>query len=212
MEIKKLQDYIESLIPTSEGIFKEMEEYAAANGVPIMEPAGLEAMLQILRICQPRTILEVGTAIGYSALRMVDSLPDAMVITIERDQERCKLAKENIDKACRNKQVVLLEGDALEMGEAVSKYAPYDVIFIDAAKGQYRKFFEMYEPFLQSKGMIITDNVLFKGLVAETDIEHKRTKKLVEKINQFNRWLAGHPGYDTIIIPSGDGIAVSRKR
>ena len=79
-------------------------------------------------------------------------------------------------------------------------------------KGQYQKFFEMYSKFLQTDGILITDNVLFKGLVCETEIESKRTRNLVKKIADFNHWLMGHPDYHTVILPVGDGVAISKKR
>jgi predicted O-methyltransferase YrrM len=209
---EKLQTYIDSLIPPRQGLLAEMEEYAEANGVPIMEPAGVETMLQLLRIQRPEMILEVGTAIGYSALRMADALPDAKIVTLERDEERHDLAVEYIKKAGKQDQIVQIKGDALELEEEAGKYAPFDAIFIDAAKGQYRRFFEIYARNLKPGGMIITDNVLFKGHVFEQDAESKRIRSLVKKIDEFNRWLSSNPEYDTIILPVGDGVAVSKKR
>lgn len=209
---EKLQHYIDSLLPQRDGLLAEMEEYADANGVPIMEPAGIETMLQLLRIQSPDTILEVGTAIGYSALRMAFALPNTKIITLERDEERYSLAVDYIRRSGRQDQIVQIQGDALELGDEAAKYAPFDAIFIDAAKGQYRRFFEMYSKNLKPGGMIITDNVLFKGHVYEQDVESKRIRSLVKKIDEFNRWLAVHPEYDTIILPVGDGVAVSKKR
>jgi predicted O-methyltransferase YrrM len=189
-----------------------MEEFAAENKVPIMELAGIEAMLQILRIQNSKKILEVGTAIGYSALRMAEALPNATVVTIERDMERIQLADEFIGRSSLADQIIQIKGDALEVEALVSAQAPYDAIFIDAAKGQYQKFFEMYSKFLNVDGIIITDNVLFKGLVAEPEIESKRIRNLVKKINDFNHWLMNHPDYHSIILPVGDGVAISKKR
>lgn len=189
-----------------------MEEFARKNNVPIMELTGIEAMLQLLRIHDPNTILEVGTAIGYSALRMAFALPQATIVTIERDVERSSLAKEYIQKAGKMDQIHVIEGDALEVEEMIKQYAPFDCLFIDAAKGQYKRFFEIYSTYLSDKGMIITDNVLFKGLVCETEFENRRIRSLVKKINDFNQWIMKHPDYDTAILPVGDGVAISRKR
>lgn len=190
----------------------EMEKFAGQNKVPIMELAGIEAMLQILRIQDSKKILEVGTAIGYSALRMAEALPNARIVTIERDIERIQLAEEFIGRSSLSDQIILIKGDALEVEEFVSGQAPYDAIFIDAAKGQYQRFFEMYSKYLNEDGIIITDNVLFKGLVAESEIESKRIRNLVKKINDFNHWLMNHPDYHSIILPVGDGVAISKKR
>lgn len=209
---EKLQDYIDSLIEPRNKLLAEMEEFAHIHGVPIMEAAGIETMLQFLRIQQPEAILEVGTAIGYSALRMAYALPQTRIITIERDEERFTLASSYINKAEKEQQIIQLKGDALLLEQEVSKYAPFDAIFIDAAKGQYRRFFEIYSQNLKSGGIIITDNVLFKGLVYEQEIENKRVRNLVKKIDEFNRWLSCHKEYDTVILPIGDGVAVSKKR
>ena len=209
---EKLHSYIESLIPERNPLFTEMEQYAKAHQVPIMELAGMEAMLQILRIQNPKAILEVGSAIGYSALRMASAASTAKVVTIERDAQRIETAKQFFKRFGKEDQVLLIEGDALEVAEQVGTLGSFDVIFIDAAKGQYKKFFQLYEQFLRSDGVIITDNVLFKGLVCEPEIKSKRTRNLVKKIDEFNRWLMQHPHYVTTILPVGDGVAISKKR
>jgi len=209
---EKLHFYIEGLISARIPLFTEMESYAKKHNVPIMELAGIETMLQLLRIHQSKKILEVGTAIGYSALRMANTLSKAQIVTIERDKERLHAAKEFIGRSENGEQITLIEGDALEVEDLVQGQAPFDAIFIDAAKGQYKKFFEIYEKYLSHDGMIITDNVLFKGLVAEQEIESKRTRNLVKKIDEFNHWLMNHPDYNTVILPVGDGVAISKRR
>ncbi len=209
---EKLHSYIDGLIPARNLLLTEMERYASEHHVPIMELAGIETMLQLLRIQHTENILEVGTAIGYSALRMVTALPDAHVYTIERDNERIQVAKEFIKRSEKGARITLIEGDALEVEEIICDHAPFDAIFIDAAKGQYKKFFEIYEKYLSPDGIILTDNVLFKGLVAETEIESKRTRNLVKKINEFNHWLLNHSDYDSVILPVGDGIAISKRK
>jgi len=209
---EKLHFYIEGLIPERNPLLLEMEGFAKEYHIPIMELAGIETMLQLLRIQQSKKILEVGTAIGYSALRMAEALPNAKVVTIERDLERFQLAEEFINRSNNWEQISLIKGDALEVEDIVSEYAPFDAIFIDAAKGQYKKFFEIYSKYLKKDGMIITDNVLFKGLVCETEIESKRTRNLVKKIDDFNQWLMSHPDYFSVILPVGDGVAISKRR
>lgn len=207
----KLQLYLDSLIPSRKGLFAEMEAYAKENHVPIMEPAGMEALLQILRIHNPKRILEIGTAIGYSALRMADALPDAKIITIERDEERCSEARKNVEAAGESGRVELILGDALETAGEVQSFAPFDAVFIDAAKGQYQKFFSLYAPMLRAGGILITDNVLFKGLVYKDEAENGRLGKLAGKIHGYNVWLTGLEDYVTTILPVGDGVAISYK-
>lgn len=204
---------MQKLIPDRTNLFMEMEEYARENRVPIMELEGIEAMLQIVRIQQPTKILEIGTAIGYSALRMAEACPSAHIITLERDQERYEKAENYFARSGMANQITLLKGDALEQEDEVRLLGDYDMIFIDAAKGQYKKFFEMYSQYLNNSGVIITDNVLFKGLVYEkAEIEKKRIRNLVQKIDQFNEWLMKNDRYHTVILPIGDGVAISRKK
>ncbi|MGI8383253.1 O-methyltransferase [Robertmurraya sp. P23] len=212
METEKLHSYIEELILNRSDLLEEMEQYAKAHHVPIMELSGIETILQILRIAQPKKILEVGTAIGYSALRMATVLPETNIVTIERDSERYTAAEEFIKRANKEHQISIIKGDALEVESLIENLGSFDAIFIDAAKGQYKKFFEIYSKYLGDKGIIITDNVLFKGLVCEDTIESKRVRSMVTKIKDFNKWLMEHAEYDSVIIPVGDGVAISKKR
>ncbi|MGP7816890.1 O-methyltransferase [Niallia sp. 01092] len=212
MQDNKITAYLEELIPKRSEHFMEIERYAHENNVPIMELVGIESLLQLLRIQQPKKILEIGTAIGYSALRMAEALPDSKIISVERDEDRYLLAKQNVAKLQKEEQVILIQGDALELEEEVEQYGPFDVLFIDAAKSQYRKFFDIYSKMLTKESIIFTDNVLFHGLVASENIESRNVRQLVRKINNYNQWLMNHPQYDTIILPVGDGIAISKKR
>ncbi|RLQ98128.1 O-methyltransferase [Falsibacillus albus] len=209
---KTVEAYIESLVPARPSLLLEMEQFAKANDIPIMELVGIEALIQIMRVQQPKKILEIGTAIGYSALRMAHALPEANIVSIERDEERFEMAKEYIKRMGYTDRIVVLKGDALEQAENTGAMGPFDAIFIDAAKGQYTKFFEIYSKQLADTGCIYSDNVLFKGLVAEAEIEHKRTRSLVAKIKGYNEWLMNHREYHTSILPVGDGLAVSKKR
>lgn len=207
-----VEQYIEGMIPQRSEFFQRIEKYAHEHQVPIMERTGIEALLQLLRIGQPQSILEVGTAIGYSALRMADAVPTAQIVTIERDKERYAQAEHYFAQTDLAKNIQLIKGDALEVEAEVKDLALFDVIFIDAAKGQYKKFFEIYSQYLSEDGIIITDNVLFKGLVCEPEIENRRIRSLVKKINEFNHWLMSNKDYYTVILPVGDGVAISKKR
>ncbi|MEH7379850.1 O-methyltransferase [Bacillus sp. JJ1533] len=208
----KITNYLEALLPKRNEIVEEIEHYAKENNVPIMELVGIETMLQILRISQPKQILEIGTAIGYSAIRMAQALPGTKIVTLERDTERYEKALENIERTGTESQINVIFGDALEVADEVKKHGKFDCIFIDAAKGQYRHFFDNYEKSLSKDGLIVTDNVLFKGLVAEEEIENKRIRNLVTKIKSYNEWLLAHPDYQTTILPVGDGVALSKRR
>lgn len=207
-----IHGYIESLLQPRTGLLAEMERYAAENRVPIMEPVGMDTLLSVMKLQKPERLLEIGTAIGYSALRMAEAVPALHITTLERDEERFEKAIEYISQSGEQNRIRVLLGDALELAEQAAETGPFDAIFIDAAKGQYRRFFELYEPMLKPGGVIYSDNVLFKGYAAGVDAPSKRLEKMAQKITDYNEWLMAHPGYDTSIIPAGDGIAISIKR
>lgn len=207
-----IHGYIESLLQPRTGLLAKMERYAAENHVPIMEPVGMDTLLAAMKLQKPGRLLEIGTAIGYSALRMAEAVAGLHITTLERDEERFEKALEYISQAGEQNRIRVLLGDALELAEQAAEAGPFDAIFIDAAKGQYRRFFELYEPMLKPGGVIYSDNVLFKGYAAGADAPSKRLEKMARKITDYNEWLMAHPGYDTSIIPAGDGIAISIKR
>ena len=191
----------------------EMKQYAEEFDVPIIQDQGLELMLQLLRIKQPKAILEIGTAIGYSSLMMARHLPHAQIVSIERDTKRYQEAVAYHERSSIQDQVTLIEADALEIANEELPIQKYDVILIDAAKAQYQKFFEKYESLLNEDGMIISDNLIFHGHIFDNNQKQSRNlKQLVRKINRYNDWLANHPDYDTLLLPIGDGVAISLKK
>ncbi len=212
--LQNVEQYVENLIPKRTELVEEMENYAKEHVVPIMELIGIEALLQILRLHQPAHILEIGTAIGYSAIRMAEALPNAKIVTVERNEDRYKQAQFFINRAEKKEQIKTLFGDALELQADIEQNGPYDAVFIDAAKGQYQRFFEHYAPLVNKKGIIISDNILFKGHVGTdlSQIETRRKRSLIKKIDAYNVWLMKHPDFQTTILPIGDGIAISIKR
>ena len=186
---EQVSQYIEKMLPARNPFFLQLEQEAVEDKVPIMDLTGIEVMLQYMRIQQPKRILEIGAAIGYSGLRMAEALPNCEIITIELDDDRYQQAVNNIQAFGREQQITVLKGNALEVYDEVAKFGEYDAIFIDAAKGQYQKFFELYSPLLTENGCVYTDNVMFRGFVAYDDIENKRLRKLAEKINRYNEWM-----------------------
>ncbi|MFC0235294.1 MULTISPECIES: O-methyltransferase [Fictibacillus] len=210
MVSKELNQYIEKIIPTRSEQVLKMEQYAKEHNVPIMDLTGMETLLSYVRLKKPKRILEVGTAIGYSAIRMALACENAEVISIERDEERYNIAKDNVRSFHLESRITLLFGDANELQSQVENYAPYDFIFIDAAKGQYQNFFDHYSSMLSPDGIIVTDNVLFRGYVAdESGLESRRLRSLVKKIRSFNEYMMQHPDYQSSILPVGDGMMVS---
>ncbi|AJD91603.1 SAM-dependent methyltransferase [Jeotgalibacillus malaysiensis] len=209
----KVQQYIEQFFPPRSAIAEELTRFADENAVPIMEPPGIETLLQLLRIQQPGRILEIGTAIGYSAIRIAEACPDVEIVSIERDAFRAQMAKKFLKQSGFEERVTLLEGDALELAEAVAEFGKFDAVFIDAAKSQNIRFFELYEPYFSEDVCVYTDNVLFKGLVAEQNgTESRNVRQMLRKLDRFNQWIAGHEGYHTVILPVGDGLSISKRK
>jgi len=205
--------YVENLMPESSQYVKQMEEFAKQHDVPIMEKVGIEVLLLLLSMQQPKRIFEIGTAIGYSAIRMAMQLPHTQIITVELDEERYQQAKKHIRDLGLENQIKTYLGDALIISEEIKQYGPFDALFIDATKAKYKKFFDLYEPMLAEDGMIYSDNVLFKGTVARdrSELKTRRQRTLVRKLDEFNQMLSTLEGYKTTFIPVGDGIAVTKK-
>lgn len=190
-------------------LIEEMETYAKEHDVPIMQKEGIDFMCSFISEHHCTSILEIGSAIGYSAIRMAMLDPNVKVVTIERDDERYALAVENIEKAGLQNQITLLHGDALETDITGS----FDLLFIDAAKAQYTRFFERYEGLLQQGGYVITDNLKFHGLVEHKELATSRNlRQLVTKIGRFVDYLKAREDFETEFYDFGDGVGISRKK
>ncbi|HLR15640.1 MAG TPA: O-methyltransferase [Bacillota bacterium] len=208
-----MNDYLEQILPVSADWIREMEREAKEDNIPIMDKVSMQFVNQIIRLTEPKQILEIGTAIGYSALRMLDAFPSATITTIERDEERYHRAKELIEERGKVSNIQLMYGDALEVLTSLQTTGnEFDVAFIDAAKGQYQSFFEQVDPMVRAGGIVISDNVLFRGLVASEEEVDKKYRSLVKKLRLYNAWLMNHSNYESSIIPIGDGIALSIKK
>ena len=192
----------------SYGAIKEIKEYADKNNVPIMTSEGISYLTNYIIKHQINNILEIGTAIGYSAIMMALSNPNAEITSIERDEKRYLEALKNIKKLNLENRINLMYNDALE----VKIEDKYDLIFIDAAKAQNIKFFEKFEKNLNPNGTIITDNMNFHGLVhkSESEITSRNLRALVRKIKDYTEFLRKNSNYETEFLEIGDGIAVSR--
>lgn len=190
-------------------IITEIEKYAKEHDIPIMEKEGIEFLLQYIQDNDVKRILEIGSAIGYSASRMALIDSNIHVKTIEIDENRYSIAKQNIEALSLEKQIDITLGDALTW-EVEGKF---DLIFIDAAKAQYIKFFERYARNLEQDGTILSDNLSFHGYVENPEeIKSRNLKQLVRKISKYIEYLKTNEDYETKFYEFGDGIAVSRKR
>jgi len=186
----------------------EMEDYAQEKNVPIIEKKSIAFIMKYIKDNNVKNILEIGSAIGYSAILMASSKEDTVVTTIERDEERYMECLKNVKKCGLDKKINVVFQDALDVN--LSEEVKYDLIFIDAAKGQYQRFFEKYKYFLKPNGAIITDNLKFHGYVGKSEkIDSKNLKALVSKIEGYIEFLKENEEFDTTFYDIGDGLSVS---
>ncbi len=186
-----------------------MKNYAQDNSVPIMMDESAEFLCKWIQEHDVKTVLEIGTAIGYSAIRFAKAKEDVQVTSIEIDLHRFKEAQKNVETSGLQNRIKLIFGDALYTKIDGS----FDLIFIDGPKAQYQVFFEKYAPLLSENGVIVTDNLSFHGMVDDNSLTHNySTRKLVRKIARYVEWLKANKNYKTDIYEIGDRISVSRKR
>lgn len=207
-----MNEYFQNLnvLPTSK-VIKDMRKYVETNKIPVINDEALLFFLHLLDVLKPKRILEIGTAIGFCVINLATYDENILIDTIEKSEFMFSEATKIIKKAKLTERINVFLGDALDF--ELEKLAPeYDIIFIDASKAQYIKFFEKYENLLAPDGVILSDNLLFHGFVNNTKmIESKNLRHLVEKIEAYNLYLAKNKNYDTKFFAIGDGIAVSRK-
>ena len=188
---------------------KKLEEYAKDNNIPIMQKDGIEFLTDYIKKSNIKKVLEIGSAIGYSAIKMALVDEDVLITTIERDKERFNLAIKNIKEFGLENRINIMNADALD----VELTDIYDLIFIDAAKSQYIKFFEKFDKNLVKNGVIVTDNLSFHGLVEDdSKTNNRNTKQLVKKIRNYIEYLKSNDNYITNFYKLGDGVAVSIKK
>lgn len=206
-----IQEYIRSVLPKSSEILKTIEDYAKKNNVPIIHPEVAQFIRVIIQIQNPKRILEIGTAIGYSAIVMAEaSKRDCEIITIERRADMVKLAKENFERVNLSNRIKILHGEAQEILPSIKD--KFDLIFLDAAKGKYMEFLPYCIENLNSRGVIISDNVLFKGMVANDELVIRRKKTIVRRMREYLKYICNTRNLETSIIPIGDGIALTIKK
>jgi predicted O-methyltransferase YrrM len=207
----KIEEYLQYLTSLDHPLLMEMEKVAKEENIPIIGRASIQFIRTLLQ-CKENVkhILEIGTAIGYSTIWLAEAAQQAHIDTVERDETRYQQAQNFIQKANLGHRINIHLADATTYAKELDQ--SFDVIFIDAAKGQYQLFFEQYTTLLKPNGIVITDNVFFHGEVVEEHIEQKRIRSLVKKIKSYNEWLKNHSDFETSFIPIGDGLALSLKR
>lgn len=208
----KLEQYLFEHIKERHDSIVKLETYAQHERIPIMDPVSINFLMQLVRLYKPKHILEIGTAIGYSALRMSEAYPETKITTIERNDRFYQEALINIKQFQKEDSINVIHGDALTVVKDFithDEQPVFDFVFIDAAKAQYKRFFKLAEKLLTDDGVIISDNVLFKGLVVDNKGTQKRLSKLANKVRKYNKWLTERDDYETSIVPIGDGVAIS---
>lgn len=190
-------------------MIEKIEKYAKDNNVPIMLSDGIEYLIEFIQENNIKSILEIGTAIGYSAIRMALVSEDITITTIERDKERYDIAINNIKDMNLDSRINVIYGDAMD----TELDGLYDLIFIDASKGHSIDFFQKYSKNLSNKGVIITDNLSFHGLVEDESLAVTRNQRgLVRKIKNFIEFLDNNKDFSTTYINVGDKISISCRK
>lgn len=189
----------------------DIKKYAEEHNVPIIQDGGLKVLKDIIKKYNVEKMIEIGTAIGYSSICFSECESIKKIVTIERDPKMYEVAIKNITLLNKDKIIEQHFGDALEINlEFLSK--EYDLLFIDGAKAQSRKFFERYLPFLKEDGVIVVDNISFHGINKETPNISRNVRQLVTKIERFVEWLKNNEEFETVFLEEGDGLAISKRK
>lgn len=207
----QLVQYLADLLPIREPLLQKMKEFAHKHRIPIMEDTSMEVLLSLIKIKQPKKILEIGSAIGYSAIRMAKAYEHSTVISYDIDEERLAYATAFSHEGGLSDRLAFFHGDVLEHEKNISENGPYDFILIDAAKSQYRRYFDTFAPMLNQHGVIVIDNVFFRGMVPSREEPLKKYRTIVKKLREFNQYLTELKQFETTFYPVGDGLAVSIK-
>ncbi|HIT06974.1 MAG TPA: O-methyltransferase [Candidatus Scybalocola faecipullorum] len=202
--------YIRSLDRGETPLIADIAKQALADRVPIIRQETASLLKVLLKMTKPKKILEVGTAVGFSALLMSEYAPQASITTIEKFEQRIIQAKENFAKAGKQSVITLLEGDAAQILKTLD--SEYDFIFMDAAKGQYIHFLPEVMRLLMSGGTLVSDNVLQDGDVVESRFAVTRRNRTIHSRMREYLWELKHrPDLETVVLPIGDGVTVSTK-
>lgn len=206
-----MEEYLRGLIPNRDKDLLELEKFAIENRVPIIQKETAKFLEFMISMKEPNNILELGTAIGYSSILMSKTLNNkCKITTIDRDEKMINLAKENIKSFGLEDNIEIKEGECLEILEKLDN--KYDLIFMDAGKGHYNHFLPHCLRLLSDKGVIIADNVLFRGMVASDDLVKRRKITIVKRMRTYLDIVSNDKNLITTVIPMGDGIALTKRR
>lgn len=209
---ERMSAFIDSLDGGNTPFLDEIEKHARETQVPVIRKPTQSLLKFLLELSKPKRVLEVGTAVGFSALLMSEYAPgDCHITTIEKYEKRIPVAKENFRRAGREDRISLLEGDAAEILRTLE--GPYDLIFMDAAKGQYIHFLPDVLRLLAAGGLLVSDNVLQDGDIIESRYAVTRRNRTIHaRMREYLYELKHHPELETVILPAGDGVTLSIKK
>lgn len=203
--------YLNSLYPELSPVLKDIQREALESYVPIIRPETVNLLQLLIKMNQPKTILEVGAAVGFSANLMAEAAgDDVRITTIENYEPRIPIANANFKRTGRDNQITLLEGDAMEILPTLE--GPFDFIFMDAAKGQYINFWPEIKRLIRDGGVVVTDNVLQDGDIIESRFAITRRNRTIHKrMRDYLYKLTHDEDFSTTILPLGDGVSISVK-
>ncbi len=209
---ERMSAFIDSMDRGNTPLLDEIEKSAIETQVPVIRRPMQQLLKFLLAYAKPKNILEVGTAIGFSALLMSEYAPEGCrITTIEKYEKRILAARENFQRAAKTDVITLLEGDAAGILKTLE--GPYDMIFMDAAKGQYIHFLPEILRLLAPGGLLVSDNVLQDGDIIESRFAVTRRNRTIHaRMREYLYELTHHPGLETTILPVGDGVTLSAKR
>ena len=192
-------------------LLEQIKQKALLNNVPIIQDDGLKIIMKYIKKYQVKKMIEIGTAVGYSALCFSEVSTIERIDTFERNEVMFEQAKENVKTANKENIIVQHFGDALEC-DLSNLSNNYDLLFIDAAKAQSQKFFERFLPFVKQNGVIIVDNMLFHGIKKTDPGISRNVRQLVTKIERFTNWIKANEQFDVTFYDGGDGLAVITRK
>lgn len=207
------QDYLDGLIPDRGDFLRRLREKSALEEsyAPIVQKSTEQFIVTLLRLIKPHRVLEVGTAVGYSAILMADNLPDeSSIVTIERYKKHADIAVDNVFASGYEKKIKVIEGEAAEVLHWLD--GSFDFIFLDAAKGQYIEFLPDIMRLLKSGGVLLSDNILYHGMVEDEEKIERRKITIVKRLHMYLEEIMSNEELTTSIIPIGDGVALSVKK
>jgi len=204
--------YLERLLPPRDPLLREIEEEAARDDVPISDPEVGRLLSILARATGSRLILEIGTAIGYGTLCLARGAPQARVVSIDTDPRRLAAARAYLERAAVAERVELLQGAALDLLPVLPLLeGPFDLVYIDAVKQEYRRYLDLVLPRLRVGGVVVVDNLLWSGEVAEPPPDGVDKDSPAEVLRAFNGYLMMHPQLEAVVIPLGDGVGLVTK-